>query len=119
MELTQLIDRIRKRPDFEQAGMIICHQGVVRATSRDGRAVSGLRVAVDHGALEAIIASNRKLPGILDIQIHINEEQDLKVGDTVMLLAVAGDFRENVISALEKTLNTVKTTVTRKTEIFR
>jgi hypothetical protein len=35
-----------------------------------------------------------------------------------MLLAVAGDIREHVIAALESTLNAIKTTVTRKTEIF-
>ncbi|MFZ7127012.1 MAG: molybdenum cofactor biosynthesis protein MoaE [Desulfobacterales bacterium] len=119
MEPSELMDRIRSRPDFDKAGMVLCHQGVVRGTARDGRRVSGLRVHVDHGRLEEVLDAHRRLPGILDIQIHINEEKDLTVGDTVMVLAVAGDFRENVISALEKTLNAVKTTVTRKTEYFR
>ena len=35
-----------------------------------------------------------------------------------MVLVVAGDVRENVIAALEETLNTIKTTVTSKTEFF-
>jgi len=35
-----------------------------------------------------------------------------------MLLVVAGDIRENVISTLRDTLNAIKTTVTSKTEFF-
>lgn len=119
MEPTELIARIKALPEFDQAGMILCHQGVVRSTSRDGRAVSGLRVSVDHTALAEILDRQRKQPGIIDIQIQIAEGRDLAVGDTVMLLVVAGDFRENVIRTLEDSLNAVKTTVTHKTEFYR
>ena len=35
-----------------------------------------------------------------------------------MLLVVAGDIRENVIAVLNDTLNAIKTTVTKKTEVF-
>jgi hypothetical protein len=35
-----------------------------------------------------------------------------------MLLVVAGDFRENVIAVLTETLETIKTSVTKKTEFF-
>jgi molybdopterin synthase catalytic subunit len=40
------------------------------------------------------------------------------VGDDVMLLAVAGDIRENVTAALSDALNAIKSTVTAKTEYF-
>lgn len=118
MELQTLIDIVKKQPDFSQAGMILAHNGVVRATSRDGRKVSGLKVQVDHDRLAAIIEKNRGRPGILDIQVWINEATDLSVGDDVMYIVVSGDFRENVIAALEATLNEIKTTVTHKTEYF-
>jgi molybdopterin synthase catalytic subunit len=118
MILVQLLEQIKKHPDFHEAGMILCHNGVVRSTSRDGRKVSGLRVVVDHPKLAQIISSNKKLPGILEILVHINEDKDLKVGDDVMYLVVAGNFRENVISALQQTLNEIKSTVTQKTEYF-
>jgi molybdopterin synthase catalytic subunit len=118
MKLQTLIDTIKSRPDYNQAGMILAHNGVVRGTSRDGRSVSGLKVAVDHEKLSAVLEENRRSPGILDIQVWIDENKDLSVGDDVMFLVVAGDIREHVISALEKTLNEIKSTVTSKTEFF-
>jgi molybdopterin synthase catalytic subunit len=118
MTLFQLLEQIKKHPEFHLAGMVLCHNGVVRGTSRDGRKVSGLRVAADHQKLNQVIDSNKKLPGILEILVHINENKDLLVGDDVMYLVVAGDVRENVISALQDTLNEIKSTVTQKTEYF-
>lgn len=118
MKITDIMDLIKCNPNYDQAGMVLYHNGVVRGTSRDGRPVKGLRVQVDHGKLAAVLAENRKKPGILDIQVWINEEKDLSVGDDVMFLAVAGDIRENVLSTLESTLNTIKSTVTHKTEYF-
>lgn len=116
MNAGTLIDEIKKHPDYPKVGMILCHNGVVRATSRDGRAVSGLRVSVDHALLDGIIAEQKKTPGIIDIQVRIAEDRDLEVGEDVMLLAVAGDIRETVIRVLTDTLNAIKATVTHKTE---
>ncbi|MFO8083940.1 MAG: molybdenum cofactor biosynthesis protein MoaE [Desulfobacterales bacterium] len=118
MILVKLMEQIKKHPGFHRAGMVLCHNGVVRGTSRDGRKVSGLRVAVDHQKLDQIIESNKNLPGILEILVHINEGKDLVVGDDVMYLVVAGDFRENVISGLHTTLDEIKSSVTQKTEYF-
>ncbi len=118
MNIQKLMQRIKKHPDFDSVGMVLCHNGVVRATSRDGRKVSGLRVFVNHAKLEHIISQQKLKPGILDIQVEIAEEKDLKVGDDVMLLVVAGDVRENVIAVLTETLNVIKSTVTSKTEYY-
>jgi molybdopterin synthase catalytic subunit len=118
MSLTRLINNIKKHPDYHQAGMILCHNGVVRSTSRDGRKVSGLTISVDHAKLEQVIESNKQTPGIIEILVDINENRHLSVGDDVMFLVVAGDIRENVIQVLADTLNAIKTTVTSKTEFF-
>lgn len=118
MNLQTLVDEIKMQPDFDQAGMILAHNGVVRGTSRDGRKVSGLNVKVDHDRLAAVVGKYRERPGILDIRVWINENKDLEVGDDVMCLVVAGDIRENVITTLETALNDIKSTVTSKTEFF-
>jgi len=119
VDLTRMIDSIKKHPDYHQAGMILCHNGVVRDTSRDGRKVSGLTISVDHEKLRQVVETNKKKPGIVEILVEIAENRNLAVGDDVMLLVVAGDIRENVITVLSDTLNAIKTTVTKKTEFFK
>jgi molybdopterin synthase catalytic subunit len=118
MNLTQLIERIKQHPDYPKVGMILCHNGVVRATSRDGRRVSGLRIVVDREKLRQVIETHKSRAGIVEILVHINGDVDLKVGEDVMYIVVAGDIRENVISTLQDTLNTIKSTVTQKTQFF-
>jgi molybdopterin synthase catalytic subunit len=118
MNADDMLQSVKSHPDYHRVGMVLCHNGVVRATSRDGRKVSGLRVAVDHDRLNTILQKARQTPGIVDIQVEIAEDRNLSVGDDVMVLIVAGDIRENVIRTLENTLNDIKTTVTSKTEFF-
>jgi molybdopterin synthase catalytic subunit len=118
MRLIDLIEKIKEHPDYPKVGMILCHNGVVRHTSRDGHEVSGMRISVDHKKLKKILEENRKKPGIIDIQVDIVENQDLAVGDDVMFLVVAGDIRENVISCLRDTLNAIKKRVTLKTQFY-
>jgi len=119
MDINKMMRDIKSHPDFDRVGMVLCHNGVVRATSRDGRKVSGLKVGVDHQKLAQILTEQKHRPGILDIRVEIAEKRDLSVGDNVMLLLVAGDIRENVIAVLTETLNLIKSTVTTKTEYFR
>ena len=118
MNLNKMMESIKKHPDFDKVGMVLCHNGVVRATSRDGRNVKGLRVSVDRPLLDQVIYEQKQQPGIIDIKVDIAEDRDLAVGDDVMLLLVAGDIRENVIAVLTHTLNQIKTTVTHKTEYY-
>ncbi|MCF8081214.1 MAG: molybdenum cofactor biosynthesis protein MoaE [Desulfobacterales bacterium] len=118
MNIEPMLQRIKARPDFSGAGMVLIHNGVVRATSRDGRKVTGLRVSVDHARLASVVSSARKKPGIVAVEVEIAEDRDLSVGDDVMVLIVAGDVRENVLAVLSETLDAIKTTVTKKTEFF-
>ena len=118
MDVHHLMADIKSSPDIGRAGMILCHNGIVRETARDGRRVRGLRVAVDRQRLDAVIAEQSARPGIVDIRVDIAADMDLSVGDDVMLLAVAGDIRENVLQVMTDTLNAIKTTVTHKTEFF-
>jgi len=119
MNLTTLLDKIKQHPDYHKAGMILCHNGVVRGTSREGAEVTGLAIKVDHEKLEQIINEQKKRPGIIEILIHIYEGKELLVGEDVMYLVVAGDIRENVLETLTDTLNQVKSEVTSKTQFFK
>jgi len=118
MDLQTLIEKVRQHPEFHKAGMLLCHCGVVRSTSRDGRRVTGLTIAVDHTRLQTLIEKQKQHPGIVDIQVAVAADRYLSVGDEVMHLVVAGDVRENVITVLKDTLDAIKADVTRKTETF-
>ena len=118
MNMEGMIQKIKQHPDYNKAGMILCHNGVVRETSREGQEVTGLEIVVNHTRLQEIINEQKKKPGIIEILIHINEGRPLAVGDDVMFLVVAGNIRENVIKTLTDTLNLVKAEVTKKTQYF-
>ena len=118
MNLETMIAAMKSSPGFDAAGMILCHNGVVRNCSRNGRPVTGLRVSVDHERLADIVKAARSRPGIVDVQVFIAADRDLSIGEDVMLLAVAGDVRENVIAVLTETLESIKTSATRKTEFL-
>lgn len=119
MDISTMIEQVKSHPQFSKAGMVLCHNGVVRESSREGQPVTGLEIEVDHGRLEEILAEQSAKPGIIDIRVHIEEGKPLAVGDDVMFLVVAGDIRENVIQTLTDTLNLIKSEVTRKTQFFK
>jgi molybdopterin synthase catalytic subunit len=116
MGLMELIGRIKARPDYDRVGMILCHNGVVRGTARDGREVSELTVKADQARLAEILDEMRKRPGIVEVLVEINEGR-LLVGDDVMYVVVAGVLREHCFPVLEETVNAIKRDVTHKTEL--
>ena len=117
MTLQEMVIAIKKRPDFHKVGMIACHNGVVRATSRDGRSVRGLEIAADRDRLQRILLEMKGREGIIDVLVYLTEGYR-KVGEDVMFVAVAGDIREHVFPVLEETVERIKQEVTRKKEFF-
>jgi molybdopterin synthase catalytic subunit len=116
MDLSEMIKKVKAHPAYHDAGMILCHNGVVRGTSRDGKPVKELIVKADRARLAEIIAEMKKRPGIIEVLAEVQEGK-LKIGDDVMLVVVAGDFRENVFPVLMDAVNAIKDQVTKKAEI--
>ena len=116
MDLLEMIRKVKAHPTYHDAGMILCHNGVVRATSRDGKSVKELIVKVNRYRLAEIVAEMKKRPGIVEVLAEVREGK-LLVGDDVMYIVVAGDFRENVFPALMDAVNMIKAQVTTKTEL--
>ena len=116
MDLMDLIARVKNHPDYGRVGMILCHNGVVRGTSRNGRPVMELTVKADRARLAEIIAEMKRRPGIIEVLAEIREGK-LRVGEDVMVVVVAGDLRENCFPVLEDAVNAIKRDVTKKTEV--
>lgn len=119
MSIESMIKKVKANPDYHKVGMILCHNGVVRQTTREGQEVTGLSITVDHEKLNKLIDSQKAKKGILDVQVEIIENKALKVGEDVMYIVVAGDIRDNVIETLTYTLNTIKTKITSKKQFIK
>lgn len=117
MKAEELINKIKSHPKIADAGMILCHNGLVRATSRDGRKVLAVEVNVDRQRLIEAIQRIKERPGIVEFLAEVREGR-FSVGDDLMILVIAGDFRENVIAAMTEAINFIKKNVVTKKEIF-
>ena len=89
MTLQQMVNAIKDRPDFAKVGMIACHNGVVRATSRDGRDVEGLKIEVDLDALHSIVQEMHQRSGIIEVAVHLFEGYR-EIGEDVMRTCFSG-----------------------------
>lgn len=120
MTLDQMADDIKSRPGYEeQAGMILLHNGTVRAWSRDGhKKVLAVEVEPDEIKIGEICEELGSKPGIFAISAQANQGL-LKPGDDLLLLAVAGDLREHVIPVFSELLNRVKSEAVRKKEFYQ
>ena len=116
MNLSDMIKKVKKHPEYHKAGMILCHNGGVRETSRDGKPVSHLLVKANEEILAEIVAEMKKRPGIIEVLAEVNKGK-LFPGDDIMIVVVAGDFRENVFPVLKDAVDVIKRDVTRKVEI--
>ena len=106
----------KEAADPSSLGMILVHNGVVRGTSKTGERVRGMRLSYDKQNLERVVSKLRTREGIVDIRIWINSGE-LKVGDDIMFLLVAGRLRTDVLPVFEELLSTVKKDIVRETEI--
>jgi molybdopterin synthase catalytic subunit len=117
MNIQEMVNTLKARSDAHKIGMIASHLGIVRATSRSGPEVQGIDVIYDKDALSKIIKDIREMEGIIDVLVDINEGR-LAVGDDILAVAVAGDIREHVFSALITAVNRIKKESSQKKEIF-
>jgi molybdopterin synthase catalytic subunit len=119
MDISRRIAELKKEPGFKDGvGMILVHNGVVRAWSRkDGREVVALEVTPDLEAIEMIREDCLTRPGIFAIIIEALEGRFVP-GDDLLYIIVAGDLRENVKAVLAEVLDRVKAGPITKREIM-
>ena len=114
-DVNEAIQRIKTRPAAAGIGMILAHQGIVRGSSRAGEAVHGMHLEVDRRRFDQALAEALDWPGVVAVDGWVNEG-DLRVGDDIMKVVVAGDIRENVLDALQRLVGIIKREVVRESE---
>ena len=117
MKLEEMVAQVNDHPRISEAGMILCHNGIVRGTSRDGQSVSQINVKVNYEALAGIISKIKSRPGIIEVLAEVNQGT-LKVGGNIMLAVIAGDIREHVFPALQDLIQHIKQQITEKEEVI-
>ena len=109
MDISKTIKEMKKNSDFtDNVGMLLIHNGVVRAWSRkDRRTVESIEVSYDMAKVESLRHEYEQKPGIYKILIEVNSGQ-LAPGDDLLFIVVAGDIRENVKPVLAEVLDRIK-----------
>ena len=90
--IEEWMKEIKKACDPKSLGMILGHNGIVRATTKDGKPVRAMKLSYDKAKLESAISACKKKDGIVDVRVWINEGV-LQIGDDIMNVCVAGCFR--------------------------
>ena len=110
------LEEVKQMADHEELGMILVHNGIVRGASKLGKPVRGMKLSYDQKKLNWVIPTFQQRPGIVEVKVWINAG-DLKVGDNIMLLLVAGRFRTHVLPVFEELLSLIKNEIVTETEI--
>lgn len=117
--LQDVIQKVRSHPDIHKAGMILVHNGFVRASDKTGsRQVQGVSVQADRGEIKKVQDWALSQPGIVAVAIEAFDG-DLRVGDDLLYIVIAGDIRENVFPVLREAIERIKSSGVTKKEIYR
>jgi molybdopterin synthase catalytic subunit len=114
--IDQWLQDVKREYRDKELGMILVHNGIVRATSKDRKKVRGMNLSWDTEKLDALIREFKKKAGIAAIRVWINKGE-LMVGDDIMYVLVAGRFRTDVLPVLGDLVYRLKNEVIKETEI--
>ncbi len=114
--IDQWIREIKNNAPADMLGMILYHNGIVRATTKNGEKVASMNLSYDKIKLENAVRKFKKKQGIVDIRVWINEGH-LKIGDDIMNVCVAGRFRKDVLPVFQELISMIKTEIVSEEEL--
>ncbi len=110
------IEEVKAKVDPDNLGMILVHNGVVRSTAKDGKPVRTMELSYDEDRLAALVKEYEGKEGIAAIRVWINKGE-LKIGDDIMLVLVAGRFRTDVLPVFQSLIAAIKGGIVNEREI--
>jgi len=114
--IEQWMKEIKKECSPDMLGMILIHNGIVRATAKNGGKVQAMNLSYDKAKLEKAVQEFKKKEGIAEIRAWINEGH-LKIGDDIMNVCVAGRFRKDVLPVFQELITMIKTEIVSEKEL--
>ena len=109
---------LKQRANPEDLGMILVHNGIVRGTSKLGIPVQGMKLSYDQKRLNSVIPIFKQRTGVVEVKVWINSG-NLKVGDNIMFVLMAGRFRTDLLPLFEELLTMVKNEIVTEEEVTR
>jgi len=111
LALPDVLERVRRSPNFHRAGAIGLFIGVVRGETPRGERVEGLELEAYEKkadeALDRICRELRRREGIVEVQIH-HLLGEFRVGEDLVYVLVAGAHRGDVFPVLEEAVERYK-----------
>lgn len=114
--IQEWIEEIKAKSQKDQLGMILVHNGIVRATSKDGKPVQGMYLSYDEKLLSNLVKRFKETDGIVDIKVWLNQGK-LSIGDDIMYVLVAGRFRTDVLPVFQELIREIKSNVVNEKEM--
>lgn len=114
--IQEWIEEIKAKSPKDQLGMILVHNGIVRATSKDGKPVQGMYLSYDEKLLSNLVKRFKETDGIVDIKVWLNQGK-LSIGDDIMYVLVAGRFRTDVLPVFQELIREIKSNVVNEKEM--
>ena len=114
--INEIVERVKRRSNPENLGMVLVHNGVVRGSSRSGGKVSGMELSYNEEKLRQLISEIESREGIEAVEVWLNSGK-LNVGDDIMVVAVAGRYRSDVLPAFEELISRIKREVVLEKEV--
>jgi molybdopterin synthase catalytic subunit len=114
--IQEWIEEIKAKSPRDQLGMILVHNGIVRATSKDGKPVQGMYLSYDEKLLANLVKRFKETDGIVDIKVWLNQGK-LSIGDDIMYVLVAGRFRTDVLPVFQELIREIKKNVVNEKEM--
>src|SRR4030066_643945 len=117
LSLADVMENIRRRPDFHRVGAVVTFTGVVRGSTVEVKVqkleLQAYEEKVDQ-VLVGICNDLKTKPGIVDVQIH-HLLGEFEVGEDLIYVLVAGEHRQQVFPVLEEAVERYK----REAPIFK
>lgn len=111
LSISDILNSIKKTPNFEKAGAIAFFIGTVRGETSEGETVQKLTLEAykekANEVLEKIRGDLSQKPGIVDVQIHHLLGQ-FEVGEDLVYVSVAGSHRTDVFPVLREAVERYK-----------
>jgi len=110
LSLADVMENIRRHPDFHRAGAIATFTGVVRGSTVEGKVWKLELQAYEEKADEVLVGicnDLKKKPGIVDVQIH-HLLGEFEVGEDLVYVLVVGEHRQQVFPVLEEAVERYK-----------